>query len=113
LKAWSKNLSRMENKSKADFLLPWLLRGKKKLAMIEDYFKVMEVAMIWVKIEEDRETIMIKFLNDLNREIANIIKLQHYIELKDMVYMATNVERQLNKKDNSKPSQNFSLFSSW
>jgi hypothetical protein len=56
---------------------------------------------------------MIKFLNDLNREITNIIELQHHIELKDMVYMATKVERKLNKKDNSKPSQNFSLFSSW
>jgi hypothetical protein len=86
---------------------------KKKLAMIEDYFKVMEVVMIWVKIEEDRETTMIKFLNDLNREITNIIELQHHIELKDMVYMATKVKRKLNKKDNSKPSQNFSLFSSW
>jgi hypothetical protein len=73
----------------------------------------MEVVMIWVKIEEDRETTMIKFLNGLNWEIAKIIELQHYIELKDMVYIATKVERQLNKKDNSKPSQNFSLFSSW
>lgn len=73
----------------------------------------MDVAMIWVKIEEDRETTMIKFLNGLNWEIAKIIELQHYIELKDMVYIATKVERQLNKKDNSKPSQNFSLFSSW
>lgn len=33
--------------------------------MIEDYFKVMEVAIIRVKVKEDRETIMTKFLNDL------------------------------------------------
>jgi len=72
----------------------------------------MEVAIIRVKVKEDRETIMTKFLNDLKWEITNIMKLQHYIELQDTIYMAMKVEWQ-KKKDNSKPSQNCSLFSSW
>ena len=45
---------------------------------------------------------MIRFCNGLNRDLANIVKLQHYIKLNDMLYMAIKVERQLNiehKKD--------------
>jgi hypothetical protein len=40
---------------------------------------------------------MARFLNGLNRDIANVIELQHYVELEDMVHMATKVERQLRK----------------
>ena len=38
---------------------------------------------------------MARFLASLNREIANIVELQHYVELEDMVHMAMKVERQL------------------
>jgi len=31
---------------------------------------------------------MARFLNGLNKEIANVVELQHYIELEDMVHMA-------------------------
>lgn len=47
--------------------------------------------------EEDWDAIMAIFLNGLNREIANIIKLHHYIELEDLVHMAIKVESQLKK----------------
>lgn len=40
---------------------------------------------------------MARFLNALNRDIMNIVKLQYYIELKDMVYMTTKMKRQLKK----------------
>ena len=36
---------------------------------------------------------MVRFLNGLNREIANVVELQHYVELEDMVHMAIEVER--------------------
>lgn len=64
-------------KVKLIFIAMIALRKKMKLVMIEDYSKVMEVAKIWVKIEEDRENTMIKFLNDMNQEISNTIDLQH------------------------------------
>jgi hypothetical protein len=32
-------------------------------------------------------------LNGLNRDIANVVELQHYVELEDMVHMVTKVER--------------------
>ena len=41
---------------------------------------------------------MARFLNGLNRDIANVVELQHYVELEDMVHMAIKVEQQLKRK---------------
>ncbi|KAH1082800.1 hypothetical protein J1N35_022561 [Gossypium stocksii] len=43
---------------------------------------------------------MAKFLVGLNRDIANIVKLQYYVKVMDMVHMAIKVERQLMQKGN-------------
>ncbi|RVW85784.1 Transposon Ty3-G Gag-Pol polyprotein [Vitis vinifera] len=48
---------------------------------VDDYHKEMEIAMIRANVEEDREAIMARFLNGLNRDIANVVELQHYVEL--------------------------------
>ena len=40
---------------------------------------------------------MARFFNGLNWNIANVVELQHFVELEDMVHMATKVERQLRK----------------
>ena len=45
---------------------------------------------------------MVRFLAGLNREIANIVELQHYVELEDMVHMAMKVERQLKRRGSSR-----------
>jgi hypothetical protein len=60
---------------------------------VEDYHKEMEVAMIRANVEEDREATMARFLSGLNRDIANVIELQYYVEIEDMVHMAMKVER--------------------
>ncbi|XP_050259875.1 uncharacterized protein LOC126704939 [Quercus robur] len=65
---------------------------------VEDYHKEMEIAMIRANVEEDRKATMARFLNGLNRDIANVVELQHYVELEDMVHMAIKVERQLKWK---------------
>jgi FtsP/CotA-like multicopper oxidase with cupredoxin domain len=44
---------------------------------------------------------MARFLNGLNRDIANVVELQHCIELEDM-HMAMKVERQLKRKVTAK-----------
>ena len=62
---------------------------------VDEYYKEMEMAMIRANVEEDREATMARFLNGLNREIANTIELHHYVELEDLVHMAIKVERQL------------------
>ena len=60
---------------------------------VDDYYKEMEIALIRANVEEDREATMAKFLNGLNWDIANVVELQHYVELEDMVHMAIKVER--------------------
>jgi hypothetical protein len=47
---------------------------------------------------EDRETTTTRFLNGLNRDITNVLELQHCMELEDMVHMATKVERQIKRR---------------
>ncbi|KAH9769547.1 hypothetical protein KPL71_012041 [Citrus sinensis] len=65
---------------------------------VEDYHKEIEIIMIRSNIEEEREATMERFLHGLNQDIANVVDLQHYVELEDMVHMAMKVERQLKKK---------------
>ena len=69
---------------------------------VDEYYKEMEMAMIRANVEEDREATMARFLNGLNREIANTIELHHYVELEDLVHMAIKVERQL-KRGGTRP----------
>ena len=47
---------------------------------------------------------MAQFTCGLNREIANVVELHHYIELEDAVHMAMKVERQLKNEGNQIPS---------
>lgn len=54
--------------------------------------------MIRVNIEKDREATIARFLSSLNREIADIVELHHYIELEEMINMDIKVERQLKSK---------------
>ncbi|RVW13255.1 Transposon Ty3-G Gag-Pol polyprotein [Vitis vinifera] len=79
---------------------------------VDDYHKEMEIAMIQANVEEDREATMARFLNGLNRDIANMVELQHYVELEDMVHMAIKVERQLKRKG-SLSFQNLGSSTSW
>ena len=69
---------------------------------VEDYHTEMEVAMIRINVEEDREATMARFLGGLNKEIASVVELHHYVELEDMLHMAIKVERQLKKKSTSR-----------
>ena len=87
-----------------------LAQGSKS---VEDYHKEMEIAMIRANVEEDREATMARFLVGLNRDIANVVELQHYVELDDMVHMAIKVEQQLKRKGSSRMGQNSSSSSTW
>jgi hypothetical protein len=79
---------------------------------VDDCYKEMEIAMIRANIEEDREATMARFLNGLNWDIANVVELQHYVELEDMVHMAIKVERQLKRKG-ARSFQNPGSSTSW
>ena len=51
--------------------------------------------MIRANVEEDRDATMARFLVGLNREIANLVELHHYVELEDMVHLTIKIENQL------------------
>ncbi|KAL5837237.1 hypothetical protein ACOSQ3_014406 [Xanthoceras sorbifolium] len=69
--------------------------------------------MIRADVQEDREATMARFLNGLHRDIANVVELQHYVELTDMVHMAIKVEQQLKRKGSTRVGQNLGSSSSW
>ncbi|RDX84898.1 hypothetical protein CR513_33980, partial [Mucuna pruriens] len=78
---------------------------------VEDYYKEMEIAMIRANVEEDREATMARFIGGLKKEIADVVELQHYMEIEDLLHKAIQVERQLKSKSSSKFSSSSS--SSW
>ena len=45
--------------------------------IVEYYYKEMEITMIQVNVEEDREATMARFLVGLNQKIVNSVELQH------------------------------------
>jgi hypothetical protein len=49
-------------------------------------------------IATDRKAIMTRFLNGLNHEVVNVVELQHYVELEDMVYMTIKMKRQIKRR---------------
>ncbi|KAL5581667.1 hypothetical protein UlMin_014109 [Ulmus minor] len=87
-----------------------LIQGSKS---VDEYYKEMEVAMIRANVEEDREATMARFLHGLNREIADIVELQHYVELKDMVHQAIKVEEQFKQKGLARRGQPMATTSLW
>ena len=65
---------------------------------VEEYHKEMEILIIKANVEEDREATMVRFLNGLNKNIADRVDLHHYIEIEDLVNLAMKVEKQLKGK---------------
>lgn len=59
-----------------------------RLKTIEDCHKVMETAIIRANVVEDREATLAQFIVGLNRDITNVLELQNYFKLDDMVHMA-------------------------
>ena len=66
----------------------------------------MEIDMIRVNIEEDREAIMARFLHGLNRNIVDLVELHHYIDMEDMLHIKIKIEKQMKTKK-SKSQFNF------
>ncbi|KAH9680122.1 Endonuclease [Citrus sinensis] len=68
---------------------------------VEDYYKEMEIAMIRANVEEDKEATMARFLNGLNRKIADKVELQHYMEIEKIVNNI-KIEQQLKRRVNTR-----------
>ncbi|XP_073267795.1 uncharacterized protein [Populus alba] len=88
-----------QGKNNPEAYLEWEKKGLNQGSRsVDEYFKEMEIAMIRANVIEDWEATMARFLNGLNRDIANVVELQHCVELEDMVHMATKVERQIKRR---------------
>lgn len=79
---------------------------------VEDYYKEMEIAMIRANIEEDPEATMARFIGGLNREIADIVDLQHYVEMEELLHKAIKIEKQLKSKKSRYGSSSSSTWKS-
>ena len=82
---------------------------------VKDYYKEMEMIITQADLVEDEEATMARFLGRLNKEIADRVELQHYVELEDMVHLAIRIEKQLQSRGAtryvSKPSSSYN--SAW
>jgi hypothetical protein len=71
------------------------------------------MAMIRANVNEDEEVTMSRFLNGLNRYIANVVELQSYVDLEELVHLAIKVEGQLKRKGNTRSGAYTGSFSGW
>ena len=92
------------------FKLQKLSQGSKG---IEEYYKEMEVLMIQAKIEEDEEVTMVRFLSGLNSDICDVVELQEFVEMEDLLHKTIRVEQQLKRKGVAKRSSANYGSSSW
>ncbi|RDX87647.1 hypothetical protein CR513_30845, partial [Mucuna pruriens] len=60
-----------------------LYQGFKSL---EEYHKEMEMDLMRAKIRENEEATLAQFLHGLNREIQDVVELQHYVTLGELVH---------------------------
>jgi hypothetical protein len=77
---------------------------------VDGYFMEMKVVIIRANIFEDRKATIARFLKGLNKVIANVVELHHYMEIKDMVYMVVKMEKQLRRKGSAKPNGYLGFF---
>ncbi len=73
---------------------------------VEEYYKVMQIAMIRAKVEEDKEATMVRFLNGLNPYIACIVDLQNCRTVEQMMQVAIKIEKEMKRKRVAKSKWN-------
>ena len=66
-----------------------LVQGSKS---VEEYHQAMEVPIIRADVQEHREAIMKKILHRLNKSIADLVELHHYVDMDDMLHMTIKIE---------------------
>ena len=71
-----------------------ITQGNKSM---EEYDKKLKMTMIRANVNEDEEMTMSRFLNGLNIDIANVVELQSYVDLEELVHLAIKVEGQLKR----------------
>ena len=65
---------------------------------VENYFKEMEMAMMRADVHEDEEATTARFIRGLRAEIADVVELQHYLDMGELMEKAIKVERRLKRR---------------
>ncbi|KAF7821062.1 uncharacterized protein G2W53_026517 [Senna tora] len=75
---------------------------------MEEYHKEMEMLIIKANIVEDLKVTMSKFLGGMKREIADVVELQNYVEMEELVNLAMKVEKQRKQINSARSSSSSS-----
>ena len=62
----------------------------------------MEISLIRSNIEETNEATMARFMNGLNRDIQDVVELQSYNNMDELIHRAVKVEQNLKRKQTYK-----------
>ncbi|CAL1357163.1 unnamed protein product [Linum trigynum] len=62
---------------------------------VEEYLRKVELLMMRDDVREDKEATIDPFLHGLNIKIKQEVELCQFVELKDVVHLATKVEKQM------------------
>nr|XP_027082241.1 uncharacterized protein LOC113704547 [Coffea arabica] len=89
--------------------LQTLVQGSRS---VEDYYKEIEITMLRADIVEDREATMARFLNSLRPEIAELVELQNYVDMPELINKASNIEKRLKRRGNPR-NPSFSTTPLW
>ncbi|XP_071925993.1 uncharacterized protein [Coffea arabica] len=74
---------------------------------VEDYYKEMEMAIMKADLREDGEATMARFLHGLRPEIAEVVELQHYLDMNEMLEKAVTIERRLKRRGTVRQSTTY------
>ncbi|XP_070040061.1 uncharacterized protein [Nicotiana tomentosiformis] len=66
---------------------------KQGFMFVDEYFKVMDMAMIQANCMEKEEATIDRFLNGLNKEIADVVELQQYVTIYELVDFSVKYDR--------------------
>jgi len=70
-----------------------LQRLSQESLTVEEYYKEMEMALVKANIEEKTKDTLAHFLSGLNVDIRNVVELQEYVELDDLLHKEVWVEQ--------------------
>ncbi|RDX60126.1 hypothetical protein CR513_61761, partial [Mucuna pruriens] len=69
-----------------------------KVLSVEDYYKEMKIAVTRANVKENHEVTMARLIGGLKKEIADVVELQHYMEIEDLLHKAIQRSNWKNNK---------------
>ncbi|XP_068489409.1 uncharacterized protein [Phaseolus vulgaris] len=81
---------------------------------VDDYFKQLDTLLIRLNMDESEEAKIARFVSGLRRDIQDVVELQEYSSLENVVHLASKIENQLARKNAFKNSSKDNYYhSSW